>query len=142
MKLLKNFTGCKRRVISKFFVSKCCRLHGQSLRENVYSFGEVLIQWSTHFSEILFQWSTHLVMLETAWVRRKQSNFIWTFRRSLWYSYCLITPVQLCILFHIILWLMNHGTRSVYFLLENLYSSLNCISHPYYAHSGPIFRKK
>ena len=52
---------------SFFFVSKCCMLHGQSLRWTVkYSFNEELIQWSTHsmknsFNEILFEWSTHSV---------------------------------------------------------------------------------
>ena len=48
-----------------FFVSKCCMLHGQSLRRNVkYLFSELLIHWSTHsveysFNEVLIQWSTH-----------------------------------------------------------------------------------
>ena len=43
----KNFPGCERGVISKFFfsVSKCCMLHGHSLRGNVkYSFSEVFNQ--------------------------------------------------------------------------------------------------
>ena len=43
----KNFTGCERRVISKFFISKCCVLYGQSFRGYVgckYTFSEVLIQ--------------------------------------------------------------------------------------------------
>ena len=65
----KKIRECERRVISMFFVSKCCMLHGQSFSGNVggkYSLSEVLIEWSTHWvkyslSEILIDWSTHSV---------------------------------------------------------------------------------
>ena len=43
--------------------------------------------------------------------------------------------------FNISLWLMIHGIKSVYFLLENLSSSLNCLKHPKKNRPGPILRK-
>ena len=45
------------------------------------------------------------------------------------------------ILFDIDIWLMNHETKSVYFLAENWYSSLNCLNQPYWADPGPVFQK-
>ena len=90
----KNFTGCERRVIPKF--RSAAWSEPQRKRGGQYSFSEVLIEVKHSFCERPIEWSTHSVTLETAWVGRKQSKFIWTVRRSLWYSCGLITPVQLC----------------------------------------------
>ena len=102
----KYFTGCERWVISKFFVSKWCILHRQSLRGNLkYSFNEVLIHWSTHsvkysFREVFTQLSTQSVKLRTAWIGKKESKFIWTVRSPLWYSYALLTQAQMGFICH------------------------------------------
>ena len=106
-------------VISSFFCSSlCCKVFfffwiqhrklwgfgrtetGMKNHSVKYPFSELLIQWNTHsvnysFSEILIQLNSRL-----CWVGRKQSKFIWTVRRSLWYSYGLKTPVQLCFIRH------------------------------------------
>ena len=65
-----------------------------------YSFSQLLIQSTTHsvkysFSEVLIQLNSRL-----CWVGRKRSKLIWTVRRSLWYCYGPITPVQLCFICH------------------------------------------
>ena len=44
--------------------------------------------------------------------------------------------------FNIDLWLMNPGTQSVNFLVENGYLSLNCLNRPYWVCPCSIFRKK
>ena len=36
---------------------------------------------------------------------------------------------------------MNHGAKILYYLVENLYLSLNCLNKAYLANPGPIFRQ-